>query len=304
MRCTIVRGVRRDPVAQRDATPRCRASPRPASSSFTPIGTPPNGSDTSARAAAASACVAVLEAERVQVAGLDRRRRSASSSSTGERSPAPERLDQRAGIALPRCVSHGRLMGAGLYRRRLRSASPWTHATFPRPRAEPQPVPLDAAGHRGHLHRSGASCSAAPASAPRSRRWRAPSGRQCVWATAQYLSYAEAGRGHRHRRDDRRRAATRSPRRARSATSATARSSPSTPRSATGPRGRRASGSRCPTCPAPEECAATRTHSRARRRHDQRPARPAHREGPRRSRTSTAASRATARRCCGPASPT
>ena len=66
-------------------------------------------------------------------------------------------------------------------------------------------VPLEAAGHAsgsapaGNFLFGGSGLAAAIAA------MEATSGRQCVWATAQYLSYAKPGEVRRHRRDDRRR---------------------------------------------------------------------------------------------------
>ena len=67
------------------------------------------------------------------------------------------------------------------------------HPHLPRPRADPQPVPLEAAGDAGHLARGGdflfGGCGLGAAIAA----LEGTAGRPCVWATAQYLSFARPG---------------------------------------------------------------------------------------------------------------
>ena len=105
-------------------------------------------------------------------------------------------------------------------------------------------------------------------------------GRPVVWATAQYLSYATAGRRSSTSTSPSPSPAARSPRPGPSATSATARSSPSTPRSGTRDLDAdRPVGRRCPTCRRPTT-ARPRTLRSRRRRVDHDPPRPCAWPGP------------------------
>ena len=79
--------------------------PATSSSSLTPIGTPPNGSDTSATPAASMRPLAVEVAERVQRAGVDRRVHGLELLGGRALTP-PEGVDERAGVPGPRCVPH------------------------------------------------------------------------------------------------------------------------------------------------------------------------------------------------------
>ena len=80
------------------------------SSSFTPIGTPPNGSDTSALPAARARRLGVEVRERVELGSLDRREGGVELLERGSL-PGAERVDERAGVSGPRRVGHPPIVG-------------------------------------------------------------------------------------------------------------------------------------------------------------------------------------------------
>ena len=117
------------------------------SSSLTPIGTPPKGSETSASRRGRARLVRRLVAEGVQPAGGDGREGGVELLQ-GRALAAAEGLDERAGVPRPRRVAHGRDPNPDLP---LRSA-PHGLACLPRPPVQPQPVPLVARGGAGPGH--------------------------------------------------------------------------------------------------------------------------------------------------------
>ena len=157
--------------------------PATSSSSLTPIGTPPNGSETSATPAA---IVARSRSTWLKAfSGLASiAANTASSSSTGERSPrrkasTSEQASPVHGVSPMRSERSRRTGATGNEpsddRPRIPSG-PDGHPHVPRAGADAQPVPLEAAGDDGHLRPAATSCSAAPGSGRRSRRWRARRG--------------------------------------------------------------------------------------------------------------------------------
>ncbi len=135
-------------------------------SSFTPMGTPPNGKVTSAAAAADRA--ASRSSKHTAFRSLaSTAAKVASSSSTGDRSPERNASTNPTASPVHVSLTHGADCTG-----RLRSASPWTLGLFS---DSNRPTTRSAGSCRSPTasRRPGASCSVAPVWAPPSRRSRA-----------------------------------------------------------------------------------------------------------------------------------
>ena len=221
-----------------EPTPRCPATPRPAS-----VPSPRSARRRTAwsrRQSAAARRAASRSSKHTALRSLaSTAANTASSSSTGERSP--ERNASTSPTASPVHVSlHAARTVRAAYDRRRHGL---THVS--RTRTDPQPVSLEAAGHRGHL-----DDGQLPVRRLRSRRGDLGAGGHVAVASAcgrppstcRTRSPARSSTSTSRSRST----VIRSPRRAPCATSATARSSPSTRRWATGRSRRRVSGSTMP----------------------------------------------------------